>query len=105
MSTPRPHPPASPGTSPQVGKTIGAFTYSNPRVIHWGPGSVAQLGAELQRLEAVRIGVVTTRSLMESLDRLGIRPAATAVIGQHAPMSQIDEGVKAAISATVDGVV
>ena len=33
----------------------GIFTYSNPRVIHWGRGSVAQLKAELQRLEILRV--------------------------------------------------
>jgi maleylacetate reductase len=70
----------------------GVFTYSNPRVIHWGPGSVAQLAAELERLEAPRVGLVTTRSLLDSLDRLGFEPAATVVIGQHAPMTQIREG-------------
>src|SRR5437868_14200016 len=81
------------------------FTYANPRVIHWGAGSVAQLGAELQRLEATRIAVVTTRSLIETLDRLSVQPAATIVIGQHAPMSQIDAGVEAAKTAGVDGLV
>ena len=65
------------------------FTYSNPRVIHWGAGSVEQLGAELQRLEAPRVALVTTRSLLESLDRLPFKPVATVVIGQHAPMTQI----------------
>ena len=85
--------------------TTGVFIYSNPRVIHWGPGSVAELGAELQRLEATRIGVVTTRSLVDALDRLGIESAETVVIGQHAPMSQIDEGVKAVKTAEVDGLV
>ncbi len=83
----------------------GVFTYSNPRVIHWGPGSVAQLGVELQRLEATRIGVVTTRSLVESVDRLRVQPTATVVIGQHAPRSQIDDGVQAAKAARVDGLV
>ena len=85
--------------------TSGVFNYSNPRVIHWGQGSVAQLGAELQRLEATRIGVVTTHSLIESVDRLRVQPAATIVIGQHAPMSQIDQGVEAAKSARIDGLV
>src|SRR5207302_489986 len=69
--------------------TAGAFTWSSARVIHWGAGSVAQLGAELRRLEATRIGVVTSRSLVESLDRLGVRPAATVVIGQDAPTAQV----------------
>jgi len=85
--------------------TTGAFNYSNPRVIHWGAGSIAQLGAELQRLEATRIGVVTTRSLVESLDRLRVRPAATVVIGQHAPTAQVRAGTEKAKSAGVDCIV
>ncbi len=83
----------------------GVFTYSNPRVIHWGPGSVAQLSAELQRLEAVRVAVVTTRSLLSSLDRLGVHPALTVTIGQHAPMSQIRAGTEDARAANIDGLV
>ena len=67
----------------------GVFTYSNPPVIHWGPGSVAQLDAELERLEAPRVALVTTRSLLKSVDQLRIQPAATVTIGQHAPMGQI----------------
>ncbi|MGH7760350.1 MAG: hypothetical protein ACREOY_02890, partial [Candidatus Dormibacteraceae bacterium] len=42
----------------------GLFAYSNPRVIHWGPGSVAVLGEELARLQAHRVALVTTRSLV-----------------------------------------
>ena len=83
----------------------GVFTYSNPRAIHWGPGSVAQLGAELQRLEAARLAVVTTRSLLSSLDRLGVHPALTVTIGQHAPMSQIRAGTEDARAANIDGIV
>jgi len=82
--------------------TTGVFTYANPRVIHWGAGSIAQLEAELQRLEATRIGVVTTRSLVESLDSLRLQPAATIVIGQHAPMAQVRAGTEKAKSAGVD---
>ncbi|HEX2645953.1 MAG TPA: iron-containing alcohol dehydrogenase [Candidatus Dormibacteraeota bacterium] len=66
------------------------FTYSNPRVIHWGPGSIDQLSAELQRLEASRVALVTTRSLVDgATKRVGFEPAVTAVIGQHAPMAQV----------------
>jgi maleylacetate reductase len=71
------------------------FTYSNPRVIHWGAGSVA----ELRKLEANAVAVVTTRSLREELHRLPIRPSCVVVIGQHAPMSEIDAGVEAARGA------
>src|SRR3989475_9207497 len=85
--------------------STGVFTYSNPRVIHWGRGSVAQLSAELQRLEILRVALVTTRSLLDALDRLPAKPVATIVVSQHAPMSQIDAGVEEASSAGADGVV
>lgn len=71
------------------------FTYSNPRLIHWGAGSVAQL----RELEATAVAVVTTRSLREELHRLPIRPSRVVVIGQHAPMSEINVGVEAARGA------
>jgi maleylacetate reductase len=66
---------------------------------------VAQLEAELQRLEATRVGVVTTRSLVESLDRLPVQPVTTALIGQHAPMSHVNEGVEKARAGGVDAIV
>lgn len=69
-----------------------AFRYANPTVIYWGAGSIVQLGAELERLEAQRVGLVTTRSLLGSLDRLGIDPSVTVTVGQHAPMSQVSAG-------------
>src|SRR2546428_4405394 len=87
-----------------MGRT-SVFSYSNPRVIHWGRGSVAQLRAELQRLEILRVALVTTRSLLDALDRLPAKPVATIVVAQHAPMSQIDAGVEDASSAGADGVV
>jgi maleylacetate reductase len=70
------------------------FRYANPSTIYWGAGSIAQLGPELERLEAPRVAVVTTRSLLGSLARLGLEPTATVVIGQHAPMTQIREGAE-----------
>jgi len=91
----------------------GLFTYSNPRVIHWGPGSVSVLGEELARLEARRLALVTTRSLLteERLVRLvesavgDARFAVTIVIGQHAPMVHVDAATHRADEADVDGVV
>ena len=53
---------------------------------------MAQLGADLERLESLRVGVVTTRSLMASLDRLPVSPVATVVVGQHAPIAQVRAG-------------
>jgi alcohol dehydrogenase class IV len=66
------------------------FTYANPRVIHWGPGSVARLAD----LDAERVALVTTRSLRDKLDRLPLRPACVVTIGQHAPLAEIDAGVE-----------
>ena len=71
------------------------FTYANPRVIHWGPGSVAHLG----ELTAGRLAVVTTRSLGDELDRLPVRPSCVVLIGQHAPLAQINAGVETARGA------
>src|SRR5882762_7524557 len=83
----------------------GDFIYSNPRTIHWGAGSVSHLESELTRLAGERPVLVTTRSLLSSLDRLSMKAVATAVIAQHAPMSQIDAGVEEASSARADAVV
>src|SRR3979490_839002 len=83
----------------------GDFNYSNPRVIHWGAGSVAHLESELSRLSAARVALVTTRSLLSSLDRLWVTPVGTVVISQHAPMSEIDAGVDEASRARADAIV
>jgi alcohol dehydrogenase class IV len=83
----------------------GDFIYSNPRTIRWGAGSLSHLESELARLSAERPVLVTTRSLLSSLDRLSIKPVATAVIAQHAPMSQIDAGVEEAASTRADAIV
>ena len=68
----------------------GEFTYSNPRVIHWGAGSVARLG----ELKAERIAVVTTRSLRDKVERLPVHASCVVTVGQHAPLAQIDAGVE-----------
>ena len=71
------------------------FTYANPRVIHWGRGSVAQLAD----LKAEHIAVVTTRSLRDRLGALPVRAACVVVVGQHAPIGQVEAGVVAARGA------
>jgi maleylacetate reductase len=89
------------------------FVYSNPRVIHWGPGSLAHLGPELSGLNAHRVAIVTTRSLLahppliETVrGALGAAAAPVSVtIGQHAPLAQVDAAVNEASAADVDGVV
>jgi len=68
----------------------GTFNYANPRVIHWGAGSVARIA----EVKAERIALVTTRSLLNSLDRLPVRPACVVTVSQHAPMSEIEAGVE-----------
>ncbi|MDQ2943998.1 MAG: iron-containing alcohol dehydrogenase, partial [Candidatus Dormibacteraeota bacterium] len=91
----------------------GSFAYSNPRLIHWGPGSVSHLAEELTRLKAHRIALVTARSLVAEKRLVGImqralgdaRVAETVVVGQHAPMAQVEAGIASAGEAHVDGVV
>ena len=89
------------------------FRYTNPPVIHWGAGARAELGNELARLRVTRLALVTTRSLQanEQLMRLvtGVFGSAdlvaTAVIGQHAPIAEVDAAVEQSTAAGVDGVV
>lgn len=89
------------------------FRYANPPVIHWGVGSHAELAAELARLKATRLALVTTRSLHANTDltsqvteALGSAEiAVTVVIGQHAPIAEVDAAVEQSTAAEVDGVV
>jgi maleylacetate reductase len=91
----------------------GDFSYANPRAIHWGPGSLEQLAPELKRLQANRVALVTTRSLLAEADLVArVRGAlgdaeapATEVIGQHAPLTEIKAAVEHATEAGVDGLV
>ncbi len=91
----------------------GSFNYANPRAIHWGVGSLAKLAPELRRLQVTRIAIITTRSLVaegtllsrvrESLD--SVQPVATEVVGQHAPMAEIEAAVDRTTEVGVDGIV
>jgi maleylacetate reductase len=91
----------------------GVFNYSNPQVIHWGPGSVSALAAELTRLEATHIAFVSTRSLIAEKRLVDVvqralgdaRVAATVVVSQHAPMDEVDAALERAAEAGADGVV
>jgi len=60
---------------------------------------VSQLEPELARLEAERVALVTTRSLLNAIDGLPMKTVATVVIRQHAPMAQINAGVEEAAGA------
>lgn len=91
----------------------GVFSYSNPGVIHWGPGSVTQLAPELIRFGVGRVALVTTRSLLADERLVGevrkalgeVEAPVTVVIGQHSPVLQIEEAVERAAEAEVDGMV
>ena len=98
---------------------MAVFRYSNPPVIHWGAGSLARLGEEIERLSAKRVAIVTTRSLLtarsavsgaELIARLrdamgGATSPVTFQIGQHAPLAEVEEAIARAADAGVDGVV
>lgn len=86
----------------------GVFTYANPPVIRWGVGSLAELPADVARLGGTRVAVVTTRSLAAdaaSLLRLPEAPVATVVIGQHAPIAEVERGAEAVAEAGADALV
>jgi maleylacetate reductase len=95
------------------GAMAGVFSYSNPRAIHWGPGSLALLAPELKRLQSKKIALVTTRSLLAEGKLIArVRGAlgeaespATEVISQHAPLTEIEAAVEHASEAGVDGLV
>jgi alcohol dehydrogenase class IV len=89
----------------------GSFSYANPRVIHWGPGTLAaRLDQELRERSVQRAFVLTTRSVdanpalgarLQTL--LGARLAAPFVsIAQHAPAPAVAAAVRAAGEARPD---
>jgi alcohol dehydrogenase class IV len=98
---------------PDVTPQTGTFNYANPRAIHWGAGSLAQLAPELARLQVTRVAIITTRSLVaentllsrvrESMD--SVQAVATEVVGQHAPMSEIEAAIARTTDVGVDGIV
>jgi alcohol dehydrogenase class IV len=90
----------------------GTFAYSNPQVIHWGPGSVSALPKELGKLHAQHIALVTTASLVAAVHAdvvkraLGdARVAVTVVVSQHSPIAQVNDAVEKGARAKVDGIV
>jgi maleylacetate reductase len=79
------------------------FNYANPPVIHWGPGSARSLAGELERFGVKRVGLITTKSLLGTA--LPFEPVMTATIAQHAPIGQVEQAIKDAREAGVDGLV
>src|SRR5215210_6181560 len=89
----------------------GSFRYTNPTVIHYGAGCVAErLDAELDRLEARRAFLVTTRSVAANpalagalAERLGDRLVRRyAEISAHAPAREVAAAADAARQAEPD---
>ncbi len=89
----------------------GSFRYTNPAVIHYGPGCVAErLDAELERLGAQRVFLVTTRSVAAQpalagwlAERLGERLVGRyAEISAHAPAREVAAAAEAARRAEPD---
>src|SRR5215472_4416952 len=91
----------------------GVFSYANPPVIRWGPGSVSTLRSELDRLGAARVALITTRSVAadsavigpvcDALDGRG--PVAIAQVGQHAPAADIASAERIVAERGADSVV
>jgi alcohol dehydrogenase class IV len=89
-----------------------AFGYANPRAIQWGPGALTQLAPELKRLQMNRVALFTNRSLLAEgklvekvRDAMAdVEAPATVVISQHAPHTEVDEGLEKATEGGVDGV-
>jgi maleylacetate reductase len=98
---------------PDVTPEMGSFHYANPRAIHFGAGSLVQLEPELTRLQVTHVAVITTRSLVDEHDLLSrvlgamgdAEVKATEVIGQHAPMTDIEKAIERTTEAGVDGIV
>src|SRR5580704_6146006 len=112
MRTDLEHPPES-NVLPVMAQPSGSFNYANPRAIHWGAGSLAQLASELKRLQVTRVAIVTTRSLVaEEKLRARVRGKlgdaelhATEVVGQHTPLSEIEAAIEHTTEVGVDGIV
>jgi maleylacetate reductase len=89
----------------------GTFAYANPRTIHWGAGCLAaRLGEELERRDARRVFVVSTRSVDRNpalggrlRELLGERSVGFfSGIGQHAPAASVADATDAARLAKPD---
>src|SRR5262249_8434487 len=98
------------GRGPVEAQHMSVFTYSNPPVIRWGAGSIAELGGEIERLGGRRVALVTTRSVAAA-DAIQARlraalgactPVATVTIGQHAPIAEVDSAASEVDAAGAD---
>jgi alcohol dehydrogenase class IV len=91
---------------------VPTFRYANPQVIHWGEGALRELPAELDRVGARRVLLVTTASALAD-DRLAPaveraiagRLAGRCTVAQHAPAASVMDAVEAARAAAADALV
>lgn len=89
---------------------MSVFTYSNPQVIRWGAGSIAELGGEIERLGGRRVALVTTRSVaaddvIQSRLRTALgacTPVVSVTIGQHAPIAEVERATSDVETAGAD---
>jgi alcohol dehydrogenase class IV len=92
---------------------VPTFRYSNPAAIHWGEGCVREeLPAELSRVGATRVLLVTTRSAAANAALgpaveavIGARLGGRVTVGQHAPVREIASAVGAARACGADALV
>ncbi|KAG9093427.1 hypothetical protein FRC06_011529 [Ceratobasidium sp. 370] len=86
----------------QVTVPTGSYSYSKLKVLHYGPGSIAQLPETIKKLGGTRALILTGKSVSKSpvfedtSKALGSAYVASFTdIGQHTPIA----GIKAAIEA------
>ena len=88
----------------------GTFRYLPMEVVHYGPGYLARLGAEVDRLGARRAFVITGRSIATRTDLVGrvadmLGPRFAGVFDgarQHVPYASVQGALDAARAARAD---
>ncbi len=99
--------------SPEAKVTSGEYTYLPIERIHFGPGSIKKLRAELDRIESERPFVITGRTIANTTDLVNRLEKASgrklggvfAEIKQHAPETGIRGAAKAASEAKADSLI
>jgi len=91
----------------------GIFRYVNPPVICWGAGTLGELGAQLDRLGARRVALVTTHSVQADPVLAGAMASAltdrdvtaTSLVRAHAPRQDVEAAVARVREAGADAVI
>ena len=95
------------------GGSNGEYTYVPIERVHFGSGSIGELGTELDRLGSKRPFLVTGHSIAKKTDLVSLIEHAARrklagvfdEIKQHAPMGGITQGVSAVRSANADSLI